>query len=234
MVDARCLFQAAGADGIANDVVDLRLGISQVFKRRRDRLIDDPEIPAAGQLLELDQGKVGLDAGGVAIHDQADSAGRRDHRNLGVAVAMGFAQFQSPVPGPAGGGGQFLVGAGAGFQWHRRDGQVFVAVLIAVGGTAMIADHPQHGFLVFIIPRKGAHLAGHFRRRGVGDAGHDGGNGGADGAALFRIIGDAGGHQIAADIGETQAQGAKIVALLRHLAGRELGHEHGKLKRQGP
>ena len=39
---------------------------------RRDRGVDDLEVAAAGQFLELDQGEVRLDAGGVAIHDQAD------------------------------------------------------------------------------------------------------------------------------------------------------------------
>jgi hypothetical protein len=55
-------------------------------------LVDDLEIAAAGELLELHQREVGLDAGGVAIHDEADRARGRDDRRLGVAIAVLLAE----------------------------------------------------------------------------------------------------------------------------------------------
>ena len=67
-----------------------------------DRLVDDLEVAAAGQLLELDQGEVGLDPGGVTVHQQADGPGRREHGGLGVAVAVLLAQLQGQVPRRAG------------------------------------------------------------------------------------------------------------------------------------
>ena len=76
-------------------------------------MVDDLEVAAAGQLLELHQREVGLDAGGVAVHHQADGAGRRDHGGLGVAVAVLLAERDGVVPGAAGGRDQPLVGAGS-------------------------------------------------------------------------------------------------------------------------
>ena len=74
--------------------------VAQRLERQRDGAVDDLEVAAAGQLLELHQGEVGLDAGGVAIHHQADRAGGGDDRDLGVAEAVLLAQRQSLVPGP--------------------------------------------------------------------------------------------------------------------------------------
>jgi hypothetical protein len=79
------------------------LAIAERGQRLGHAAVDDLEIAAAGQLLELDQGEVGLDAGGVAIHHQADGAGGRDHGGLGIAEAMGLAERQRLVPGALGG-----------------------------------------------------------------------------------------------------------------------------------
>ena len=69
---------------------------------------------------------------------------------------------------------------------HRRRGHVLIARALAVRGAAMIADHPQHHFAVFVVAREGAELGRHFGRGRVADAGHDGGQRGADRAAGFR------------------------------------------------
>src|SRR6202022_4592033 len=53
---------------------------------------------APDQLLVLDQGDVGLDAGGVAVHHEADRAGGRDYGRLGVAVAIEITQLAGLVP----------------------------------------------------------------------------------------------------------------------------------------
>ena len=56
----------------------------------------------------------------------------------------------------------------------------------------------------------------------------------ADGAALMAVIGNAGGHQQAADIGEAQAQRAELVGKPRDLLGRELRHQHRDFEHDGP
>ena len=93
------LVEVAVADGIGLDLGDLALGVAERAQRFRHGAVDDLEVAAAGELLELDQREVGLDAGGVAIHDQADRAGRRDHGRLRIAVAMLLAELDGAVPG---------------------------------------------------------------------------------------------------------------------------------------
>ena len=77
--------------------------IAEVDQGRAERLVGDLEISAAGELLEFDEGEIGLDAGGVAIHEQADGAGGGDDGGLGVAIAVLFAEDQGAVPAFAGG-----------------------------------------------------------------------------------------------------------------------------------
>ena len=81
--------------------MQLLSAVAEVAQRRLDALVGDLEVAAAGELLELHQREVGLDAGGVAVHQQADGAGRREHRRLGVAVAVLLAAGQRAVPGLA-------------------------------------------------------------------------------------------------------------------------------------
>ncbi len=74
-------------------------GRSPAFaERQRHRLVDDLQHAAAGQLLVLHQGDVGLDARRVAIHQEADRAGGRQHRGLGVAEAVAAAARRAPRP----------------------------------------------------------------------------------------------------------------------------------------
>ena len=87
---------------------------------------------------------------------------------------------------------------------------------------------------VAVVVREGAELAGHFGRGRIGDAGHDGGERGADGAAFVGIVGDAGGHQQAADIGVAEAERAVLVGELGDLLRRELRHHHRDFEHHGP
>ena len=88
---------------VGQDRFDLAADRSRAFfKRRRHRLVDDLQHAAAGQLLVLDQRDVGLDARRVAIHQEADRAGRSQHRGLGIAEAVLPAAGQHFVPHVAG------------------------------------------------------------------------------------------------------------------------------------
>src|SRR5262249_54086885 len=82
VVDGGRLPEAAVADRISLDLGDLRFAVAEHAQRLRHRPVDDLEVAAAGELLELDQREVGLDAGGVAVHHQAYGAGGRDHADL--------------------------------------------------------------------------------------------------------------------------------------------------------
>jgi hypothetical protein len=87
---------------IVDDLVDLFRLVAEVFQRQRHTLVDNLEISAAGQFLELHQGKIGLNTGGVAIHHQADGSGRRNYGNLRISVTVLLAHstaFVGIVPG---------------------------------------------------------------------------------------------------------------------------------------
>ena len=98
-VDAGRVGERAVADGIGLDLRDLAFAIAERAQRLGHRAVDDLPVAAAGELLEFHQREIGLDAGGVAIHHKADGAGRRHHRGLRVAVAVGFAELERLVPG---------------------------------------------------------------------------------------------------------------------------------------
>ena len=132
------------ADRIGDDLGDLALAVAEHAQRFRHGAVDDLEVAAAGELLEFHQREVGLDAGGVAIHHQADGAGRRDHARLRVAIAVRFAERERAVPGRLGVRRELLIGIGLVVERHRRCRHLLVAGALAVGGAAMIAHHAQH------------------------------------------------------------------------------------------
>ena len=165
VVDAGRLRQAAVTDGIDLDLGDVGFAIAERAERLGHRAVDDLPVAAAGELLELHHGEVGLDAGGVAIHDQADGAGRRDHGGLRVAVAVLFAERQRLVPGGLGVRDQILVGARAVVE---RDGglrHLLVAGALVIGGAAVVAHHLEHGIAVLLEAGEGCRAFPPFRRK---------------------------------------------------------------------
>ncbi|MNV19016.1 hypothetical protein D3C71_1098590 [compost metagenome] len=103
-----------------------------------------------------------------------------------------------------------------------------------MGGAAVVANDAQHVVAVRRKAREGAKLAGHFSRGCVGDTGHDRGQCTGNGAALIAVIGDARGHQQAADIGVTETKRAVFIGAFGNLARRELRHHHGNFEHDGP
>src|SRR3989338_3238447 len=70
VINDRSSFKSACPTAITDNLQNLVFIVSQSFKSRRNTLIDNFEISSPGQFFEFDQGKIRLDAGGVAIHDQ--------------------------------------------------------------------------------------------------------------------------------------------------------------------
>src|SRR5438477_8317366 len=114
--------------------------LSQCLELQWDGLVDYLEVAAARQLLEFDQGEVGLDAGGVAVHHQPDRAGGGDHRDLGVAEAMFLSERQGAIPGPSRRRNERGVGAVGRVERDWRDGKPGGGGVFAVGSAAVIAD----------------------------------------------------------------------------------------------
>ncbi len=84
---------------VGDDLLDLLVAVAERLQRERHRAVDDRHLPAADELLELDEREVRLDAGRVAVHQEGDRPGRREHRRLRVAVAVRLAERDRLVPG---------------------------------------------------------------------------------------------------------------------------------------
>ena len=176
---------------------------------------------AAHQLLVLDERQIGLDAGGVAIHHEADGAGGGDHGHLGVAVSVTPAGFVGIVPALL----RALI---------ERGGNV--VAIDASHRVAMHADDFEERLLVdgVAFERAGG-FGGDARTGEVRLAAHDGGDGAGEIAALVAIVGDAHGHQERAQVGEAEPQRAEGVGVLADFLGGVAGvidndflrHDHG-------
>ena len=188
---------------------DLRGGVAELLQRHRHRLVDDLHHPAADQLLVLDQRDVGLDAGGVAVHHEADGAGRRQHGGLGVAVAEVLAELDRLVPR--------LPGAVVEVGRHVLGGDVLDRV-------AVLAHHPQERLAVDgVAGERPAVIAGDPRRLRVGLAGHHRGDRAGVVAAAVAVVGQPARHQQRAEVGVAEAERPVGVAVLLDRLGRVAG-----------
>ena len=232
--DRRAAGQAARALAVADDVVDLAVGVAEPMQGAGHRLVDDLEVAAAGELLELDQREVGLDAGRVAVHDQADRAGRGDHGDLGVAVAVLLAELQGLVPSAAGRVEQ-VARADPRVDAHRRGVELLVLGLAdRVGGPAMVADDPEHRLAVVGEAGEGPVLGRELGRGRVAGPGHHGGHGPADRDRFVGVIRHAADHEVGAEVGVAEPERAEGEAELGDLAARELRHQHRDLEHDRP
>ncbi len=102
-LDAGRAFDGSGGVDVADDGVDLVVVVAELEERGGHGVVDDLDHAAADELLVLHEREVGLDAGGVAIHHEADGAGGREHGDLRVAVAVLLAVGECLVPAIAAG-----------------------------------------------------------------------------------------------------------------------------------
>ena len=151
VLDMRRAFDGAGGVDVADDGVGLLVVVAELEQGGGDGVVDDFNHAAADQLLVLDQGEIGLDAGGVAVHHEADGSGWREHCDLAIAVAVFFAVGEGFVPALF-----------AGFVDAGRD----VCFIDAIHACAVHADYVEEGFAVDV--PAGAGSAGHgLCRRGA-------------------------------------------------------------------
>jgi len=76
---------------VADDFAGLLWRVAELHHRGRNGVVDDFDDAAADELLVFDEGEVRLDAGGVAIHHEADGAGGSENGDLGILEAVLFA-----------------------------------------------------------------------------------------------------------------------------------------------
>ena len=111
-LDAGRAFDGAGGVDVVDDAFDFGFLVAELEERAGDGVVDDLDHAAADELLVLDEREVGLDAGGVAVHHEADGAGGGEDGDLRVAVAELFAEDEGFVPGGLCGGLEFGRAAG--------------------------------------------------------------------------------------------------------------------------
>ena len=185
---------------VVDDRVDLRRRVAELLERHRHGLVDDLHQPAADQLLVLDQRDVRLDAGGIAVHHEADGPGRRQHGRLRVPVAELLAELHRIVPG----------GSRGVVQIGRHVARVDVAQRVAV-----LAHHAEERLAVLLVAgERPAVVARDPRRLRVGLAGHQRGQRRRVVAAAVAVVGQAARHQERAQVRVAQAQRTVGVAVL--------------------
>ena len=237
--------EAERAHHVRHDLVHLHGRVAEGVEGGAQALVGDLEVTAARELLELGEREVRLDAGGVAVHQQADGAGRCDHRDLGVAEAVLLAEGERVIP--CGDrtvehvdGVRDVDAAGledAVVDGHRRDAQVLVLAAgagDALGGATVVADHAEHVLLVLLVAVERTVLRGKHRARGVAAAGEDGAERAADRAAGVAVVRDARLHQHGAEVGVAEAEGAVLPAELGDFLRREARHQDADLEDHGP
>ena len=230
----RCTLKRTGADAVAHDLVDLLGRVAEVDECWWHRRVDDLEVATTGQLLELDEREVGLDARGVAVHHETDRAGRSDQGHLRITEAVHLAQGERAV-GLVTSYLKQLWLADAGVDTFGHHGQALVLrCRCCVGGATMVAHDAQHVVLVAVVgvecPVLGSQL-GAGRERGEV---HDRADCATEGHGLRRVVRDATLHREGTEVGVAQSERAVEVRTLSDLAAWELCHQHGDLEHDRP
>ncbi len=239
----RALDGSGGVD-VADDGVDLGVGVAELEERGGDGVVDDLDHAAADELLVLDEGEVGLDAGGVAVHHEADGSGGSEDGDLGVAVAELLAVGEGSGPGVARGVDELLELRGD----EGLGGVAGLADVVDLG--AVHADDVEEGLAVDV--EAGAGSAGDLGLLGerggcaeggaelgdprglpVGVAAEDGGDGGGEVASGVGVVRQAEGHQESAEVGVAEAERAVVVRVLGDVLGGVTGGVDDDLHRGG-
>src|SRR5437773_1404214 len=82
---------------IANDIFNLSGSITQLSQSRRNRSVNDLEVTATSEFLELHEREIWFNPCSVAIHHQRDRSRRSNNSHLGVSIAECLAEFEHPI-----------------------------------------------------------------------------------------------------------------------------------------
>ena len=111
LLDFRTALDGVVLVDVGEYILNRGLVVSQFPQSQWHGLVDNFQHAATGELLVLHQGDVGLDAGCVTVHQEADGPGWGQYRRLGVPEAIGPASGQHIIPDPSSG---IFEGFGAG------------------------------------------------------------------------------------------------------------------------
>src|SRR5438874_6437437 len=91
-------FDRAVLVNVSDDFGGLFGRVAELGQSLWNGVVDNLDESAADELLVLDERKIGLDTGGVAIHHETDGSGVSENRDLGILETVLFAEGQSFVP----------------------------------------------------------------------------------------------------------------------------------------
>ena len=216
-LDMRSAFDGAGGVDVADDGVGLVAGVAELEERGGHGVVHDLDHAAADQLLVLHEREIGLDAGGVAVHHEADGAGGSEHGDLRVAIAVTSrrgerASSQVALAASKSGPGTFfwlmLLTEARCMRMTSRNGSrltyqpgqappvISTACVVGGGGCKRLT------------------LFGDLRRLEISFAAHDGGDAGGVVASGVGVVGKSGSHEQRAEIGVAETERTIVVRVL--------------------
>ena len=208
-------------------------GVSEHAECSGYGLVNDFEVSAAFQFFEFDEGEVGFDAGGVAVHEESDGSGGCDASGLCVAESVFFAEFEDFVPEFAGGVdevfGEVLVVEDDGWSVY-----VFDVLGFTVHACAVVLDYAEHAIFVSVVGGEGSEGFGEFGAGFVDHTGHECGDGGGELSAFFAVVGDACAHEECAQVGVSQSECSVFPGAFRDAFVGVLCHADGDVQDDGP
>ena len=141
----------------------------------------------------LHEAQVGLDPGGVAVHEEADGAGGRQHGGLAVANADPLCERTGLEPGRAAGG-------------HQGGRHLGVQELCRI---TVHLQHAEHGLAVVLEAVERPHAVRQPGRGPVGVPGHHRRDGSGHRPTIVAVVGEAQGHEERTQVGVAQPQLSK-------------------------
>ena len=158
-------------------------------------------VPPPTSFFTFASAEVGLDAGGVAVHHQADRAGGREHRWPASCARRTSRRARRRRPTPAARRRAARAARAPRRSWPPRRG--------ACAARCSMCSR------VLGVAGERAHAAGGAGAGGVGVAGHQRGDRRRPGPALVGVVGQAEGHQQGAEVGVAEAELAELPAVSR-------------------
>ena len=162
------------------------------------------------------QGQIGLDARGVAVHHEADGAGRRQHRRLRVAHAAGRRLLERLVPDVAG-------------SVHERRGHVLR--VDTDHGPAMHVQDAEYVVAALRILLERPHARRDVRGGAVRLTTHDRGHGRRRAPPRVGVVRQAHRHQQGTEVGVTEAELTERDGVAADLGRRVVRSSHQDLLR---
>ena len=182
--------------------------VPELVECSRHGLVDELHRAPADELLRLHERELGLDAGRVAVHHEADRAGGCQHRGLRVPEAVHLAERDRLVPR---------------LLRRREHGLGHELRIDLVGRRTVLADHPDHGVSVGRVSLERAHHLGDAGARAVGLSGHDGRDRPRPRPAPVGVVGQPSRHEQRAEVRVAEAQLPEGPRVLGDLLGRVIG-----------